>query len=252
MGSFGRRFHVEVSNVSLPFIPVTTATTEIPAGADRSAIPSARLREVPAIIPLRVPHADEWTQTGEPLGDSELRDRVAAALRQFADLVPSAAGVDVGAINRDFRRIESALRRAYDAIAAITSGSETVIPPAAAKLIGLMTEIGALEVQVAHAKVRQRNDRYAAVRNALSRLHGVDSVEQMLERAPIELARCGFDRAFISRVEDATWFVEAVHVKGDAEWASEIARVGRDHPVHIDHLIVESEIMRRRAPGPRR
>ncbi|MCV7258747.1 LuxR C-terminal-related transcriptional regulator [Mycobacterium shimoidei] len=86
------------------------------------------------------------------------------------------------------------------------------------------------------------------MRKALSRLRGVDSVEQMLDRAPVELCRCGFDRAIISRVEESTWWVEAVHVNGDPEWACEIARVAREHPMRIDHPLVECEIMRRRAP----
>src|SRR5262249_16913481 len=126
--------------------------------------------------------------------------------------------------------------------------NDAVIAPAAARLVALLTEIGQLQLEITQARASQKNDRYAATRNALSRLHGVDSVEQMLERAPGELCRCGFDRAIISRVEDSMWWVEGVHVKADPEWANEIAQVGRDHPIHIDHMLIESEIMRRRAP----
>ncbi|PJE13696.1 MAG: LuxR family transcriptional regulator [Mycobacterium sp.] len=226
---------------------MTTATIDLAAALDG---PTSSADGSPPVRPIRVPDGDVWTQIGEPLRDSALRDRVVAALHRFGDLVPGAGSVDAAAnIDRNFGRIQAALTRAYDQLAKL--GCEPALPvitPAAMRLIELMTEIGALQVEVAQAQVQQKNDRYAAVRNALSRLHGIDSIEQMLERAPTELCRCGFDRAIISRVEESTWWVEGVHVKSDPEWASDIARVGRDHPVHIDHLLIESEIMRRRAP----
>ena len=85
---------------------------------------------------------------------------------------------------------------------------------------------------------------------ALARLRRVRTVAQMMERAPAELCRCGFDRAFISRVQDSLWFAEACHVEGDPEWAEEIVRAGRTQPQRLDHpdLLLEAEMVRRRGP----
>ncbi len=227
---------------------MTTATLDVAAADDCWAPRSEALRRIPSIHPIRVPDADEWTQVGEPLRDSALRGRVVALLQEFAELAGSAVH-EVDALDGGFSSVQAALSSAYEQLAELTgSCGVTVIGSAARRCIQLLTDIGQLQVQVAQAQLQQKHSRFAAVRHALSRLHGVDSTEQMLERASAELCRCGFDRAIISRVEDSTWWVEGVHVKADAEWASEIARVGRDHPMHIDHLVIESEIMRRRAP----
>ncbi len=201
---------------------------------------------VPPRWSIRIPDEEEWHVVGEPLRDNDLRDRIVSALHEAAAL-PGFGGIAAVGDGRDFTRIQCALGLAHDRLAALASGAE-IATPAAAGLIGLLTKIGQLQVQVGQTQIMQRNSRYGAVRNALSRLHGIDSIEQMIERAPAELCRCGFDRAIISRVEESTWWVESVHVTADPEWASEIARVGREHPMHIDHTLVESEILRRRAP----
>jgi len=170
-----------------------------------------------------------------------------SALHEVAAL-PGFANVEALDDDRNFASIQVALKSAYDHLTEVIGANSTMIWPAGSRLVALLTQIGHLQLEVAQARARQKNDRFAATRSALSRLHGVDSVEQMLERAPAELCRCGFDRAIVSRVEESMWCVESVHVKADAEWASEIARVGRAHPMHIDHMLIESEIMRRRAP----
>jgi DNA-binding NarL/FixJ family response regulator len=204
--------------------------------------------EFPTIRSIRVPDSGEWSLVGEPLRDHALRDRVVSALHEVSAL-PGFDNVERLDDDRNFTSIQAALKSAYDHLALLTGGANfAVIAPAGSRLVALLTEIGHLQLEVAQARAGQKNDRYAATRNALSRLHGVDSVEQMLERAPAELCRCGFDRAIVSRVEESMWWVESVHVKADPEWASEIARVGRAYPKHIDHTLIESEIMRRRAP----
>jgi DNA-binding CsgD family transcriptional regulator len=227
---------------------VTTATLNAPGTAALRPQTSDNVLKFPTIRSIRLPDSEKWSVVGEPLRDQALRDRVVSALHEVAAL----PGLDnVGALDddRDFTSIQSALKSAYEHLAELTGGANvTVITPGTARIFVLLTDIGQLRLEIAQAKAGQKNDRYAATRNALSRLHGVDSVEQMLERAPAELCRCGFDRAIVSRVEDSMWWVESVHVKADPEWANEIAQVGRDHPVHIDHMLIESEIMRRRAP----
>lgn len=218
---------------------MSTATLNPPGTADFWPRSGENVLRFPEVCSIRVADAGDWSLVGEPLRDQPLRDRVVSALHEVATL----PGFDnVGALDddRNFMSIQAALKSAYDRLAEVATTNST--------MIALLTEICHLQVEVAQAQGRQKQDRYAATRSALSRLHGVDSIEQMLERAPAELCRCGFDRAIVSRVEESTWRVESVHVKADAEWASEIARVGRAHPVHIDHMLIESEIMRRRAP----
>lgn len=226
---------------------MSTVTLESVNASPRAAHDSRR-RALPTVGSIRAQEADDWPLVGEPLGDPALCTRIAAALHEVAQF-PELDGLDALDDARNFTSIQTALTSAYDGlIRLIENTTAQVNAPAASRLLRLLTEIGSLQVQVAHTRASQRNERFAATRNALSRLHGVDSVQQMLDRAPAELCRCGFDRAIISRVEESTWCVESVYVRTDAEWASEIARVGREHPLQIDHTLVESEIMRRRAP----
>jgi DNA-binding CsgD family transcriptional regulator/GAF domain-containing protein len=217
---------------------VTTATLEVSPAAPYWT---------GSVRPGEVAPGDDWT-VGEPLRDHALRTQISAALHDVA-LLPGFEAIAILDEDRDFATLGSALDTAHDQLARLAGSHQVaVLAPALARYVALLSELARLRVHLAQARAAQRNARYAATRNALSRLHGVDSVEQMLERAPAELAKCGFDRVIVSRVEESTWWVENVHVRADPEWASEIARVGRENPAMIDHLLIESEIMRRRAP----
>lgn len=229
-------------------VGVTTATLEVPDLS--SFVPLLDVDPTDASTPAAVGGAplDDWSVVGAPLRDHELRARISAVLHRVAAL-PGFGGTTVIDDERDFTTIESALDSARMQLSGLVGSNHVaVIGPAMARCVALLTELADLRVRLAEVRAAQRNERYAATRNALSRLHGVDSVEQMLERAPVELARCGFDRVIVSRVEESTWWVENVHVRADPQWANEIAEAGRANPARIDHLLVESEIMRRRAP----
>ncbi len=229
-------------------VDVTTATLEVP---DLSRF--VPLLDIDPTVETPPPTADgtpldDWSVVGAPLRDHALRARISGVLHRVAAL-PGFGATTVIDDERDFTTIESALDSARTQLSGLAGSNHVaVIGPAMARYVALLSELADLRVQLGQVRAAQRSERYSATRNALSRLHGVDSVEQMLERAPAELARCGFDRVIVSRVEDSTWWVENVHVRADPEWANEIAEAGRANPAHIDHLLVESEIMRRRAP----
>ncbi|MGY4710546.1 LuxR C-terminal-related transcriptional regulator [Mycolicibacterium sp. CBM1] len=208
---------------------------------------SAQVRALPSVRSIRARDDREWSVVGDPLRDRDLRDRVLVALEQAASAVPGC--IEVAGDERDFTRLLTALDASREQLNRhLANGGLPVRRLGAAWFAGMLGEVTALHTEVARARAAQKDERYGAVRNALSRLHGVDSVAQMLDRALVELCRCGFDRAIISRVEDSTWWVENVHVHADPEWAGEIVRVGRENPLVIDHTVVESEVIRRRAP----
>jgi DNA-binding CsgD family transcriptional regulator/GAF domain-containing protein len=117
-----------------------------------------------------------------------------------------------------------------------------------ADMIGLLLELEHTKGRLREARLAERIAAFARVRDALGRLHGITSVSQLIDRVPEEACRLGFDRAMISRVHGSTWVPEAVHVDGDPEWAQEILRVGRDEPQLLNHMILETEMVRRRGP----
>lgn len=226
---------------------MTTATLAIPDRAAAWPTPPPGGSKPPARTPAGAPDVEEWPLVGEPLRDSELRDRIVEALRDVAAF----AGADHGTTidNFGFATLEHTLEATHRRLVELIQSSHvTVLASTLARLTELLTEVTGLQVGVCQARVRQTHKRYEAVRNALSRLQGVTTIDQMLDRAPAALCRCGFDRVIVSGIEESMWTVKRVHVTADPEWADRIAQAGRGRPVRIDHMLVESSMVRRRTP----
>jgi DNA-binding CsgD family transcriptional regulator len=117
-----------------------------------------------------------------------------------------------------------------------------------AGMIDLLLELKETQGRLREARLAQRVAAVAGVHDALGRLHEISSVSQLIDRVPEEACRLGFDRAMISRVHGSMWVPEAVYVEGDPAWAQEILRVGRDEPQLLNHMILETEMVRRRGP----
>lgn len=225
---------------------MTTATLPIGDTAASWSAPSNR-GSTPVRTSIGAPDGEEWPLVGEPLHDRELRDRIVLALLGVADF--TGADQDTPIDNFGFTNIESTLDAARQRLVDLTRSTNVpVLASTLVRLTALLNEVTALQVQVSQGRVRQTHKRYEAVRNALSRLQGVKTIEQMLDRAPAALCRCGFDRVIVSSIDESTWTVRRVHVQADPEWADRIAQAGIGHPLRIDHTVVESGMVRRRAP----
>ena len=94
-------------------------------------------------------------------------------------------------------------------------------------------------------------NRLAQLREALGRLRSVTDVRELGERAVRELCETvGFDRAVMFAVEHDELVAEAAWFTGDADWASEFVKLARRPDVRprLDHMLLESEVVRRRRP----
>ena len=88
------------------------------------------------------------------------------------------------------------------------------------------------------------------VQAALSHLRGVDALAGVVARGAQELCRCcGFDRSIVFRLDGSHLVAEAVHFEGDDTWAQEILAYSRRHPAELTHATLETQMIRRRAPG---
>lgn len=203
-----------------------------------------------AAVTLREAGAVEWTVHGQPLRDIELRRRILDVLRTATELLH----LDAELCNRDLRDFSSArdgLELVHDRLSrTIRDKSARRRGVTLATLVETLMDVQALRVEVSQARARQQARRFAEVGSALARLRSIRTVAQMIERAPAELCRCGFDRAFVSRVQDSVWHAESCHVDGDPEWAAEIVRVGRARAQRLDDadMPLEAEMVRRRGP----
>jgi DNA-binding CsgD family transcriptional regulator len=197
-----------------------------------------------SVVPARRDHDHdgEWQVRGQPLRDAPLRSLLATRLEEAAELAgepaPPAELADYATAEA---AIESAVGRLDSRLEALGEGRARAIIGVLRELVGLQARL-----QVARAELRQQT--FADVQRALARLRSVGSIESMLRLIPEEVCRCGFDRAMISRVRDSLWVPEAFHAVGDPDWGAEIVAAGQRDPKRLDHMVLETELVRRRGP----
>jgi LuxR family transcriptional regulator, regulator of acetate metabolism len=122
------------------------------------------------------------------------------------------------------------------------------------RLVALATNL--VELQGLHHELRehhtaQRLRALTSVHDALARLRGIDTTAKLIERCPQEVCEgCGFERAVISRVVNSEWFISNAHYSHDPQWARDFVEFSQAqaHP-RLDHMILETEMIRRRAPA---
>lgn len=88
------------------------------------------------------------------------------------------------------------------------------------------------------------------VQSALSRLRGIDSPAQMMERGlEVLCEHCAFDRALLFRVEESEIIVDSAYFSGDPEWAAEFVQYTRGFvaPLNAGYF-PETDMFRRRNP----
>jgi LuxR family transcriptional regulator, regulator of acetate metabolism len=187
------------------------------------------------------PQEVQWCE-GPILEDRVLAGEVARLWAAACDLL----GVDGG--GQPPRSVTEAgvlLRDAAAEVSGVLSDADERRRIAAASLVPELYELVAdLREEAVQTRVRA----FARAQAALARLRSVGDVGQMMRLVVTELCTIGFDRAMFSRVSGGLVHVEAVHVVGDAELAGQVLSAGRRQPIVLDHELVESEMVRRRAP----
>jgi DNA-binding CsgD family transcriptional regulator len=89
----------------------------------------------------------------------------------------------------------------------------------------------------------------AKVREALGRLRAVLDVDEIARRCVRELcASLGFDRAVLFNIEGDELVAGAVQFGDDAEWSAEFLALAQEARPHLDHMLLESEVVRRKRP----
>lgn len=103
---------------------------------------------------------------------------------------------------------------------------------------------------ITHERNARRLASVTAVRVALARLRTTRTRTALFDRG-VEMACevCGFDRAIIYRVEGSRIFAERVHFPRQPELAREFEKAVNDDPPRLTHLLVETEMLRRRLPA---
>ncbi|WP_354701376.1 sigma factor [Paraconexibacter sp. AEG42_29] len=194
---------------------------------------------------LRDPDTSEWLVAGQPLQDAGLRDQITAVLGNVAELVPTLPAPQP----RDVLSQDAAEAALDQALEHVSAAMGATLP--AEQLRMLADHAGVLhELHRALGEVRldHRSRAFTRVQEALGRLREMGTVDQAIKAVAGEVVSLGFPRVIVSRVTDGTWMPEAVIVDGDQDWADAILAAGRAQPQPLDHMILEAEMVRRRAP----
>jgi len=87
------------------------------------------------------------------------------------------------------------------------------------------------------------------VREALGRLRAVLDVREIADRCVREVCQTiGFDRAVLFLVEGDELVAKAAYFSGDAAWAGEFLALAQEARPKLTHMLLESEVIRRRKP----
>ncbi|MEV4421245.1 LuxR C-terminal-related transcriptional regulator [Patulibacter sp. NPDC049589] len=115
----------------------------------------------------------------------------------------------------------------------------------------LLVELQSFRSDVHEHERGERRDRLDALEAGLAPLRFIHDPQELLSRVCEALVTgCGFDRALLSRVEDSTWRPWKSYAAGDREFEQRFREWLITTPrIPLDHLLLENEMVRRRAPA---
>ncbi|MEA2240540.1 MAG: hypothetical protein QOD24_96 [Solirubrobacteraceae bacterium] len=124
-------------------------------------------------------------------------------------------------------------------------------PAAIARRLELIFEVGELREALRERGLFERLDVLALIQESLGELRNCKTPEELIEAAPGELCRsCGFTRALISRVHGSRWVPEVIEtVPGMDPEATGFAEYIDEVEIPLDHMLLETELVRRRMPA---
>jgi DNA-binding CsgD family transcriptional regulator len=114
-----------------------------------------------------------------------------------------------------------------------------------------LVDLHGFRAEVHYHEVHERLDRLEALEAGIAPLRWIHDPDELLGKVCETVVQCcGFDRVLLSRVEGSTWrpwksyaITERSSERRFAEWMSTMPEIP------IDHLLLESEMVRRHAPA---
>jgi DNA-binding CsgD family transcriptional regulator len=124
-------------------------------------------------------------------------------------------------------------------------------PSVLADRLELLYEAGEAQADARERQLFERLEVLARIQESIAQLHECETPEDLIEGAPRELCRsCGFTRAVISRVEGSRWIPEVIEtVPGMDPDEASFAEYLTQTEVPLEHMLLETELVRRRMPA---
>jgi DNA-binding CsgD family transcriptional regulator len=133
----------------------------------------------------------------------------------------------------------------------LSSGRTDDDGPTLAELGAALVELQTYRSEVHDHEVHARLDRLEGLEAGLGPLRWVHDPDELLAKVCEAVVHsCGFDRALLSRVEDSTWRPWKSYAVNERPSEREFAAWMSTTPeIPLDHLLLESEMVRRHAPA---
>lgn len=140
---------------------------------------------------------------------------------------------------------------AVDANATVVRNAlEGVGDEQALSALDAVLDLSSLERDLLEDRAKRRTSALLSVQEALSKLRVVDDVAMIVDRAPRELVEsCGFDRAVLFRVHEGRMVMESAYFGDDTAGAEKMVAFARSVAPPLNHMLLETEMIRRRAPA---
>lgn len=191
---------------------------------------------------MDVRHTD--AAPGTPDVDLEV-ERARQVLSFFRDVTGESCGAEPRGDNT------SSVRRALDAAQAAVIAQLRRLAPEdfhADRLLTALSQLTHARANVHDALLARRAESMTDVQAALDSLRSVETVADLLEVAPREMNRVGYQRCLISRLRDGYWLPRSGYARNDANLVETMIEVGANHRRAVDNKLIESEMVRRRVP----
>ena len=193
------------------------------------------LPETPPVDTLADGDHPGWAS--RPVKDSEAARRYREAFLG-CDIDPNDDPVAVVAEAVDAKA--TVVRNALEAL-----GDETALNALEAVL-----DLASLERELIEDGAGRRTFALLQVQEGLSKLRVVDDVATIVDRAPRELVEsCGFDRAVLFRVHEGRMVMESAYFGPDRAGAEKMVEFAQSVAPPLDHMLLETEMIRRHAPA---
>jgi DNA-binding CsgD family transcriptional regulator len=118
------------------------------------------------------------------------------------------------------------------------------------ELAGLLVELQEFREELRERRLARHMAAQSSVQQGITRLRASESLRELLERACAEVCRsCDFDRALLFRVDGSELVPEGSYFEGHEDWGREVVQIGRAQRPQLTHMLLETEMLRRRQPA---
>jgi DNA-binding CsgD family transcriptional regulator len=126
----------------------------------------------------------------------------------------------------------------------------TTNPSSTATMVERMYELDELRGRLRERDLSERLEVLARIRESMEQLHECETPEELIEAAPQELCRaCGFSRAMISRIRGSKWVPVVYEAVAGLDPEADVFKEWVEHvEIPLEHMLVETEMVRRRMP----